>query len=271
MQEHYDKVLEKLKDRSYIIKDLLTKPGACKEAFDDLYNCMKQGFEEKSIREHPIYFRFTEESELRSMELRHFVTNLVFWRAHKKLGVVELDESFIFDCSRISQFYIRSYINDKIIPFSNNVKIVKLYKICDDIRYDLAQMSNDFLIIMGMSISVETFMDVANENKRFDEIIRTKLDDNMQPNEIEEYLDGLMHEEIKILSTEENSLRSILRSGTGIKDKQLSEFSINVGMKPDLSGKTIPIPINTNFLIGGLGNVSSFYIDSLGSFCQCLS
>ena len=80
-------------------------------------------------------------------------------------------------------------------------------------------------------------MDVANKNSRFNEIIRTKIDPNMQPSEIEDYLHKLTNEEIQILMTEENQMRPMLRSGTGIKEKQLQEFSINQGLKPDLSGE----------------------------------
>ena len=47
--------------------------------------------------------------------------------------------------------------------------------------------------------------------------------------------------------------------------KQLSEFTINGGLKPDLSGVTIPIPINSNTLIRGLDKPSSLYLDALGA------
>ncbi len=74
-----------------------------------------------------------------------------------------------------------------------------------------------------------------------------------------------MGEQIKILLNDpgRNLLQPILKSGAGIKSKQLAEFSINGGFKPDLDGNTIPIPINSNFVVGGLSNVTNYYIDSL--------
>ena len=104
---------------------------------------------------------------------------------------------------------------------------------------------------------------MANKNERYNEIIHTKVDENALPNEIEAQLNALMKEELEILKTEDNVLQPILRAKTGIKPKQLAEMSVNVGLKPDLSGNTIPIPINTNLLTGGLKNITNYYIDAI--------
>jgi hypothetical protein len=86
----------------------------------------------------------------------------------------------------------------------------------------------------------------------------------MQPGEIEKQLESLMNEQIDILKQEDGFLKPILKSGSGIKDKQLSEFAVNGGFKPDLSGNTVPVPINTNFITGGLKSVTYYYIDHIG-------
>lgn len=54
----------------------------------------------------------------------------------------------------------------------------------------------------------------------------------------------------------------MLLSGEGIKDQQLREFSISGGLKSDLLGNTIPIPINSNFIVGGFGNITNYFIDA---------
>jgi hypothetical protein len=117
-----------------------------------------------------------------------------------------------------------------------------------------------------LSINIETFIGLADRNPRFNEIIRTKIDDNMQPTEIEATLTRLMYEQIAIFKDdpEGNMLKPILKAGTGIKDKQLSEFAVNGGLKPDLKGNTVPIPINSNFIVGGLSNITNYYIDAIG-------
>lgn len=239
-----------------------------KELIEEYYGYIKQGFEHKELRTCPVYFKFfnREDEQIHTMELRHFVTNLMFWEPLVRLDMFDkMDETFIIDCRTISSNLIKSYIDEKIIlPFRTMVGNRKINKVIHDMMFNLSRISTDFNMILGLSINVETFIDVAEKNERFNEIIRTKIPEGMQPNEIESHLNSLMKEQIQILEEEDNFLRPILLTGAGIKDKQLSEFAINGGLKPDLDGNTIPIPINSNFIVGGLNNITNYYIDSLG-------
>ena len=129
--------------------------------------------------------------------------------------------------------------------------------------HKLRRISIDFSIIMGLTINAEMFIDLYQKNSRFAEIMLTTFNDNEQPSDIEQKLAELMHEEIEILKSEKNNhVGVILRAGTGIKDKQLSECTINGGLKPDLPGNTIPIVMNSNTMIGGLQKVSTLIIDA---------
>ena len=133
-----------------------------------------------------------------------------------------------------------------------------------DMLYRLGTISNDFTLLLGLTINLETFMDVADRIPRFNEILHMKLDPDMQPNEIEELLDEIEKEEIDILMNDPagNLIQPILRSGSGIKTKQLRELTAVGGLKPDLYGNTMPVPITSNFLIGGLGSIPNYYIDA---------
>ena len=44
--------------------------------------------------------------------------------------------------------------------------------------------------------------------------------------------------------------------------KQLAEFAISEGLKPDLTGQTIPVPIQNSTLIRGADTPSYHYIDA---------
>jgi hypothetical protein len=235
MEEYYQKIADKLKNdgKVYILSEALKDKKTFKPILDGLYDCMKQGFEEKEIREYPIHFKFKQGDEfIHTLQVRHFISNLMFWSAHIRLGVVDqLDESFIFDCRKISQDYIKDYIDNKIIiPFRKKVDNIDMNIICHDVIFLLTKIPNDFNRILGMSISLESFMEVMDKNPRYAEIARTKFDENMQPTEIEAELTRLAREAMVILGTEDNLLRPIIRSGTGIKDKQLCEFSISGGL-----------------------------------------
>lgn len=254
-------------DNLYIIDERMKNPKEYKNFIEEMFDNLKAGFEHKELRECLVHFKFHKDDvEINSLQLRHFFTNLIFWEPLIVLDSVQyLDKSFIVEHQKISSKYIKNYIDTKIvIPYRNKISNKKLNKIIHDLIFNLTRISTEFNIILGLSMNIESFMDVANKNERFNEIIRTKFDTSMQPSEIEDELHKLMREEIQILSTEDNVLRPMLRSGTGIKDKQLSEFSINMGMKPSLEGATIPIPINSNLVVGGLGSVSGYYIDAIG-------
>lgn len=250
-----------------VVQDILQKKKIFNKVFDDMYEFMKRGFEVEEIRKFPIKYKFNHKSiDIYEMEARHMITNLLFWKTLLQLEMPDIiDETYYIDAKNINNRMIKNFIDNKIIiPFRYKIETEKLNKIIHDLLYRLAMVSNDFNMIMGMSINMESFIEVANKNPRFDEIIRTKVDPLAQPVEIENTLNSLMNEEIEILKSEENVLKPILCSGAGIKDQQLREFSINGGLKPDLSGNTVPVPINSNFLVGGLSNIINYYIDATG-------
>ena len=268
---HIERVKEQMSDlysdSVIVVQDILQSKKVFNKVFDDLYNFMKQGFEVEEVRKFPIKYKFNaKDTEVFEMEARHMVTNLLFWKSFIYLEAPDVvDKSYYVDAANISNKSIKKFIDEKIIiPFRYTIKSEKLNKLIHDLLFRLATISNDFNMILSMSINMESFIDVANRNPRFDEIIRTKVDPEAQPVEIEEMLNSLMREEIEILKTEENMLKPILSSGAGIKDQQLREFSINGGLKPDLSGNTVPVPINSNFLVGGLSNIINYYIDATG-------
>lgn len=267
LPEELQDIINNFYDKMYIIDKEMEEPKKYKAFIEKHFNYLRSGFEYKELRECQVHFKFHEDdTTIYSLQLRHFFTNLIFWEPLIVLESVEyLDDSFIIQPEMISSSYIKKYIDNKIvIPYRNKVSNKKLNRIIHDLIFNLSRISTEFNIILGMSMNIESFMQVADKNPRFNEIIRTTFDPNMQPSEIESELHKLMKEEIQILMNEDNVLKPMLRSGSGIKDKQLSEFSINMGMKPSLEGNTIPIPINSNLVVGGLGSVAGYYIDALG-------
>lgn len=266
MDKKQTEIVEYLANKIFIIEKEMGSKSNYRELIDTVFDYLRSGFEIKEFREAPVYYRFHETSPVYSMQMRHFLTNLMFWYPALELDAVnDLDERFIVDTGKISAKYIESYLNDMVIlPYRDRVSNRKLNKILHDVIYNLGRISTDFNIILGLTINIESFIDLANRNERFSEIIHTKIDDTMQPIEIEKHLNALMREEVEILMTEDNVLRPMLRAGAGIKHKQLSEMTINGGLKPDLSGNTIPIPINSNLLTGGFNSVTNYYIDAIG-------
>ena len=61
-------------------------------------------------------------------------------------------------------------------------------KALDDLIYALSQIFTDFGILAGTTMDMESFIDLAQRYPRFREILHTKLDDTLQPKEIEDLL-----------------------------------------------------------------------------------
>lgn len=259
-------IVNNLSNRVIIINNELESKKKINTLIDEMYGYCIQAFEVEEVRTAPVYFKFNSEDEdIHSLQLRRFVTNLIYWKPFYKLKTDGIDATYIVDTSINPTKALKNFLDDKIIkPFDKVFTTKELNVICHDIRYDLAKISKDFNDILGLSINYELFIDLAKRVPRFNEIIRTKIPEGMQPNEIEAYIHNLTVEQMEILGKYDNIISPIIRSGVGIKDKQLAEFAINGGLKPDLDGNTIPIPINSNFVVGGLSTVSHYYIDAIG-------
>lgn len=230
--------------------------------FNKLYDYMKAGFEEERIRKHSLIYVFGSSEEFK-MEVRHFIVNMICWYPLTRMKISDkLNQSFVLDCSCPSRKQIMNYFNEKIIePFRYKVSSQELNEIMSDVIYRLGQIALDFNEIMAISINIQTFINLEKQNKEFSDLIHTELDSSLQPYLIEQFLHEKTDRLVRIMKKYPNSLQPIINSGEGIKQKQLSELLIAGGFKPDMLGNTIPIPINSNFLVGGLDSVRNFFID----------
>lgn len=254
----------------YIIDDYMKCADDYRAFQESIYTIIKGCFEHKECREYPVKFKFyLEDKKTYKMQLRHFVVNVFLWFPFVNLYGIHgvLDESFILNCET-SIPNISDYVDEKIITELReySIKNTTINRSVSEVLYNLRRISIDFSLIMNLTIGSETFLNLYKDNARMKEIMETTFPIEMQPSEIEDELTKLMEEEMAILkSIPDNPVGVILRANTGIKPKQLSEFSINMGLKPDLSGVTIPLPINSNTMIRGLDKPSAHFLDSLGA------
>ena len=254
----------------YIIDDVMKDEEDYVRFQESIYTIIKGCFEHAECREYPIKFKFYRtDKESYTVELRHFIINLFVWFPFIHLYGIHgvLNKSFILDCYHDIPD-ITNYINEKIIAVLRDygIKNIHINRAVSKVLHNLRRISADFSDIMNINLTLETFLELYNKYPRIKEIMETSFPPEMQPNEIEETMNKLMKEEIDIIKKDENNaLAVMLRSKTGIKHKQLAEFTIAMSMKPDLSGVTIPIPINTSTLIGGLNKPSYHYIDAIGA------
>ena len=254
----------------YIMEDVMRTKEDYIFFQENIYNIIKGCFEHKECREYPVKFKFYRtDKKSYTVELRHFVIEIFLWYPFIHLSEIHgvLDESFIIDChTQIPK--IQDFINEKLISTLRDygVKNTIINKALAEVLYNLRRISIDFSDIMNLNMSLNSFLDLYRKYPRMREIMETSFSSDMQPADIEAQMNKLMKEEIELIKKDKDSVIGVmLRSGKGIKHKQLAEFTIAMSMKPDLSGVTIPIPINTSTLIGGLNKPSYHYIDALGA------
>lgn len=197
------------------------------------YELIKQGFEFKFYREHPIHFRFEKEGYIHTMQLRHFVSNLFMWGGIVRIEDAELGAKHMVDMTKINNRAIKDFIDNFIIvPYRGKVAQWKLNEIAHDVRYNLARISNDFNEILAVSMSAETFIDLAERYENFDQIMHTRLSEDMQPKEIEKLLERLTAQQMDQIRNDDkyNHLKPILLSSGAIKAGQFKEFAVNAGL-----------------------------------------
>lgn len=262
--------MKKYLSGTYIINNYMKSDDDYKEFQRKIYNILKGCIEKKECREYPVKFKFyAKDNETHTLQFRHFVVNMFLWYPFVNLyGVPDiLDKTFILDCFHDIP-NITEYINDKIITVLRDYTIrnTTVNRSVSEVLYNMRRISIDFSLIMNLTINTELFLKVFKENPRMQEIMQTQFPIDMQPADIEHNVNQLMEEEIEIFkSIQDNAVGVILRAGTGIKHKQLSEFTINQALKPDLSGVTIPLPINSSTLIRGLDRPSAHLLDAMGA------
>lgn len=253
----------------YVINDYLESYEKYRIFQTKIYNILKGCYIIPACRDYPIKFKFTNNSKDEYvLPFRLFVINTILWYPFVELyGMDILDSSFILsDPEELP--YIENYLNDKLINTltTYHVKSSKMNYSISEVLFNLRNISKDYSIILGLDFSIPMFTKLYSENDRIREIMECHFDENEQPHEIEQKLSSLEKEFIGIISgMKDNHLGIALRAQTGIKHKQLTEFAISEGLKPDISGRTIPIPIQSSTLIGGANKPSAQYIDATGA------
>jgi hypothetical protein len=263
----YPSFHKRLEETVFIVHEIMQDKKHFKPVFKELYNYMKQGFEKPEVRKHPLKFKFTtdEHEPIRTMEVRHFIINMIYWHPFMKFDKYDdLNEEHIYDCSCPTTKSSIDYINRKIIhPYRKEIDLAEMNSALDDMVYLLSRINNDFAVIMATTLDMESFIEMREKYPRFKELTETEIPEGMQPKSIEDLLDANLKEFVDIINTdpEPNNIRPLLITGAGINKGQLSQFAINGGLKPDIEGNVIPIPINSSFINKGLNSIANFYID----------
>lgn len=242
------------------------------ESYDALFNhlmlVLRGCFRIRACREFPIRFKITAKSEVHELQLKRFVINVAAWRPFINLYNMDaLDDSIIIN-SYDQVVGINDYINENVITKlrAHNIGSTDINKSISAQLHNLRAFCLKFSVKMNLNFSIPMFIDLYQNDAEIRDLMECKFDNEMQPYEIEQKLDEYQNRFIeKVKMHPKCHLGVVLRANTGIKHKQLREFAVADGLKPTITGKTIPICNSNSTLIGGLNNPSTLYIAAGGA------
>lgn len=263
--------LPEIKDKIYIIKsrnpkynlqDYYNNP---EKYFKDLFTLIYKiqdvikGYHDINC----ITFYLPENDKPYYFSVIHYVFNMILWFPLFILDI-PVTEDLIF---HEKVFDNKSYCN-----FLNN-KIIDAYKHLtthNEMSLMLAKMYDLFIIIsernglsLGLSFSLYDLISRWDNQEIYD-INHTVVPDNMQIHDAEVMLTQKVnrYKEIMMNTPDDNVLKPLIRSGQGVNTKQLREFAVSIGFKPDPDGYTYAVTPKTSFISDGIRDPLSFVIDS---------
>lgn len=253
-------------DIVFIIEQIMASKNIFISVLQDLLDIMKYGFEVEKVRKKPIFYKFTKtDKKVKTMQLNHFISNLIFWQPLIDVDQVELlDESWIFNFSAFNSDTLMDYVNEKLLPVYNT-DFASQNAMVDELYHHIISISHAFCLLMGMSVSLYDLHQVEMRNPEVYHLMRDGVDETLSPHEIEQELNARNKRLIEILATDsaENDYKPFFASKTALKEAQFREYAVRIGFKADINGNTVPIFIDNNFLFHGLTKPSYLYLNAI--------
>lgn len=261
----FKQLLHEYSSRYLVLDDVLADEDTFSYVYQDILDILKYGLEFKMVREMPISFIIhhgdsTKPEDLKQLEVRHFLSNMVMWYAYMKMECVDImDDSFIIDWKDKDVNFIGDWIDERIIPYHHG-DFHELNTIVDEIVFHIKAISDAFCLIFGYSASIYDIMQAERANPEIHDILYGEIDPTLQPKELEDKLNDLNKKLIKAFGESDSDLRPLLKAGKNISANQFREIFLRIGFKADISNRTIPWFIDSNLLISGINTPAAFYI-----------
>ena len=246
------------------IQVVLRNNKSWKKEFNKVFTKITKNFEKEELWNKRIEVYNPVDNCTISLLYADYYVNLIMWRPSIKLGR-QFSNDMIFDCSIISTGAIKRYLDDIYIrPYrvttDSKIMNIEMSKVIEGLK----TVCEEFGLLLGISFNLYELSKLAAENAEFNDLINTNLPYGLQPIEVETYASDRNIRAMEILKKSTTGFAPMLQCGTGINPAQFQEFMVVVGNKPDIDGKVIPKPVNTNLLVGGLKTGGDYYIDAQG-------
>lgn len=266
------RIMDMFDNSIIIIEDYMETNEKYVDFYKLLISNMQYGCEHDEFRECPVYFKlYRDDTEVRWLPFNHFIFNMAMWYPAVHITnttdiEVPISDDMIIRSDQmpaITMKKIGNYINHFYVKrYRQFVRSEELSRANGKTMFYLTRITRMFSDFIGISINVDLFMKLAKTIPGFDDLLHYHLDETKQPAEIEqEALDACAAHRALIMNHPKwNNLKAIMQD---VKYAQLGEVQTVIALKPDENGKTIPIPINTNYITGDLSSFVRYYINNI--------
>lgn len=233
------------------------------ENYEYHYNCilniMKDTIETEYMRTVFITLNFGGNLQC-DLSIQDYWVNIIMWYHIIKAGDIVQPKHLFFEPA-VTRGNIKAYIDKFFIGvYLKTIDIIDMNNIIDDALYRIIHVDK-FSWYLANTINLEDFIDLMKKNARFYELLHADLS-KVNVEDVKSEGMKLADESIELIMQSEHGLANFFRAREGINIKQYKEFGINIGTKPDGKGGIFPSIINRSFIMGGVNDLMSFYIES---------
>lgn len=197
------------------------------------------------------------------LALPDYVINLMMWRSILATGHSICSRHLFFNDNTTSR-YIKDYIDTHIvIPNIYTIETRKLNNIIADCL-EIFKELDDFSFFLANTINLEDDISLMLNNQEAYDIYHTSVAD-VPLQDVIDVGEKRTSRLIDIITkTKSHCLYDFFRAEESINPKQYREYAVNIGTKPNGTGGVFEKRIDSSYIVGGLKDIPSMFIESSG-------
>lgn len=196
------------------------------------------------------------------MSFGRAITTLILSYPYKVFDFEPSDTVLITE--ELNKKSLNGKLSSIITELYNDVDITELNNSIAEVLVLLAYISTSITTVTGISTSIKSLFELCEETPEIWELMNWEIPNGLQFNEIEDLVSEKANRFFDLVKASNNEYGKLVRANSIINLDQFKQTAVNISLKPDLFGKVISEPINTNFM-RGFRNYTDVYINAIGA------
>lgn len=225
-------------------------------------NIFRDGIELDEVQALFVDVIFTDNQQIQ-LALPDYLINLIMWRPILETGHSICSRHIFFEDNTTSG-YIKDYIDTHIVrPNIYTIDTIKLNNIIADCLERFKEL-DDFSFFLANTINLEDDIALMLNNPEAYDLYHTSVAD-VPLEDVKNVGEKRTSRLVDIITrTKDHCMRDFFRSRESINPKQYREYAVNIGTKPNGTGGVYPLRIDSSYIVGGLKDIPSMFIESSG-------